>query len=38
VRNSWGTGWGRRGYGTIPYEYLLNPGLSADFWTIRIVT
>jgi C1A family cysteine protease len=38
VRNSWGKGWGRRGYGTIPYEYLLNPGLSADFWTIRIVT
>jgi C1A family cysteine protease len=37
VRNSWGTGWGRRGYGTIPYEYLLNPDLSADFWTIRIV-
>jgi C1A family cysteine protease len=38
VRNSWGAGWGKRGYGTIPFEYLLNPDLSADFWTIRIVS
>jgi len=37
IRNSWGTGWGRRGYGTIPYEYLMNPGLSDDFWTIQLV-
>ena len=37
VRNSWGTGWGAKGYGTIPYEYLLNPDLSDDFWTIRVV-
>jgi C1A family cysteine protease len=37
VRNSWGTEWGISGYGKIPYEYLINPLLSMDFWTIRIV-
>jgi C1A family cysteine protease len=37
VRNSWGTGWGINGYFTMPYAYLLQPGLSQDFWTIRLV-
>jgi C1A family cysteine protease len=37
VRNSWGSGWGKRGYFTIPYEYLLDPKISHDFWTIRVV-
>ena len=36
-RNSWGTGWGNHGYGTIPYAYLLDPNLSDDFWTVRLV-
>ena len=38
IRNSWGTAWGQQGYCTMPYEYLLNPGLVSDLWTIRSVT
>src|SRR5438093_363067 len=37
VRNSWGTGWGRRGYFTMPFDYVTNAYLAADFWTIRQV-
>ncbi len=37
IRNSWGPGWGQKGYFTLPYAYLLDSGLSSDFWTIRIV-
>ncbi len=37
VRNSWGTRWGMGGYFTMPFEYLTNGFLSADFWTIRKV-
>jgi C1A family cysteine protease len=35
VRNSWGTDWGQKGYFFMPYEYITNPHLAADFWTIR---
>jgi C1A family cysteine protease len=38
VRNSWGTGWGQKGYFTIPYSYVTNPHLANDFWTIRLVS
>jgi C1A family cysteine protease len=37
VRNSWGEGWGLKGYFTMPYAYLLQSDLSSDFWTIRLV-
>jgi C1A family cysteine protease len=37
VRNSWSANWGMQGYFTIPYAYLAEPNLAADFWTIRVV-
>ncbi len=37
VRNSWGTGWGDKGYCYFPYSYLTNPKLASDFWTVRAV-
>jgi C1A family cysteine protease len=37
VRNSWGSRWGKDGYCFMPYAYLADGDLAADFWTIRIV-
>ncbi|MBI3986023.1 MAG: C1 family peptidase [Lentisphaerae bacterium] len=34
-RNSWGQGWGKAGYGTIPYAYLESRDLSDDFWCVQ---
>jgi C1A family cysteine protease len=37
VRNSWGPGWGDKGYCTMPYGYLTDPQLASDFWAIYTV-
>lgn len=37
VRNSWGSGWGQAGYCRMPYSYLLNQDLAADFWQIDTI-
>ncbi len=36
-RNSWGSRWGKNGYGFMPYAYLLDGGLADDFWTVRTI-
>lgn len=36
-RNSWGTAWGRAGFFLMPFDYVLDPDLSDDFWRITTV-
>jgi len=33
IRNSWGTGWGDRGYGWLPYEYVIKRQ-AVDWWSL----
>ena len=33
IRNSWSEEWGDKGYGWLPYEYVLK-GLAIDWWTL----
>jgi C1A family cysteine protease len=35
VRNSWGDGWGQKGYFMMPYDYVSNPNMCFDFWSMQ---
>jgi C1A family cysteine protease len=37
VRNSWGTGWGDKGYFYMPFSVITTPGMSSDYWIIKEV-
>ena len=37
IRNSWGEGFGKAGYFSLPYDYITNKDLADDFWTIKKV-
>jgi C1A family cysteine protease len=36
-RNSWGTGWGDKGYFYMPYG-IITDGMASDFWTLSAIT
>jgi hypothetical protein len=38
VRNSWGTGWGDKGYFYMPFSVIQDTSMSNDFWIIKEVS
>lgn len=36
VRNSWGTGWGNKGYCYLPYAYMASPSLADEFYRLLV--
>lgn len=37
VRNSWGDGWGDKGYFYMPQKFMESGDYASDFWTVRLV-
>ncbi|MBY0501486.1 MAG: C1 family peptidase [Alphaproteobacteria bacterium] len=38
VANSWGTGWGQKGFFYMPYQYVTNPNLTDEIWSLKAVS
>ena len=36
--NSWGVGWGLKGFFALPYAYVTNPNLASDLWVVNGVS
>jgi C1A family cysteine protease len=37
-RNSWGSTWGKQGYFTLPFSYVLDSNLASDFWCVQVAS